>query len=193
MSQEERRLYMAEYRKRNKERLNAQARTRYAGLTEEQKKALLQKKLAYHKANKESALKAKRKYYSSAKGKLQKKKEDEAYKSSGKRRLADMRREQKPKSLARLAAKLAYQLMRRSSEKELDDFSKFVLKEAVLLAKQRTQMLGTEWHVDHIRPISKGGTSHFTNIQVVPALWNRQKSNRSNSTFWNILGGRQDG
>ena len=65
------------------------------------------------------------------------------------------------------------------------DFSKFVLKEAVLLAKQRTKMLGTEWHVDHIQPVSKGGTSYFTNIQVVPALWNRQKSNRSNSTFWN--------
>lgn len=186
MNQEEKRLYMAEYRKRNRERLNAQARARYANLTEEQKKANSQKIIAYHKANKESTLKAKRKYYSSAKGKLQKKKEEAAYKASGKRRIADIRREQKPKSSARLAAKLAYQLMRRSSEKALDDFSKFVLKEAVLLAKQRTKMLGTEWHVDHILPVSKGGTSHFTNIQVVPAFWNRQKSNRSNSTFWNI-------
>jgi len=185
MTKEEKRIYYAEYRKRNKEKLNSQARERYAKLTDDQKKARGQKIIAWHKSNPDSTLKAKRKYYSSEKGKAQKKKEESAYRASGKRKLAEIRREQKPKSPARMAAKLAYQLMRSSHERQLDDFSKFVLKEAVLLAKQRTKMLNLPWHVDHIQPISKGGTSHYTNIQVVPALWNRQKSNRNNNAFWN--------
>lgn len=66
----------------------------------------------------------------------------------------------------------------------LDDFSKFVLREAVHLRKLREVSTGFKWHVDHIHPVSKGGVGAFDNIQVVPALWNRQKSNKHSERFF---------
>lgn len=183
MTKDELRIYMAEYRKRNRDRLNQQARKRYANLSKEKKKILSDKISAYHKQNPESTAQAKKKYYSSERGKIQKKKEELSYVASGKRALAEKRRSTRPLSDARKKAKLAYQLMRRSKERNLDELSKFVLREAVDLAKTRTKLSGIEWHVDHIQPISKGGSSHYTNIQVAPAVWNRKKSNFSNAKF----------
>jgi len=43
--------------------------------------------------------------------------------------------------------------------------------------------LGIEFHVDHILPLSLGGLHHPSNLQVVPALWNRRKHNR-NTNLW---------
>lgn len=124
---------------------------------------------------------AKKKYYASEKGKAQKRREEAAYKASGGRAATDKRR---GVSAARKAIRLRYQLMRRSSEKTLDELSRFVLDEAVLLRKMRETATGIKWHVDHIIPVSKGGTSHYCNIQVVPALWNRMKSNTNTNAFW---------
>jgi hypothetical protein len=59
-----------------------------------------------------------------------------------------------------------------------------VLQEAVLLARLREQIVGGHWHVDHIIPVSKGGTSQPGNIQVVPAHWNRKKSNKHAERFF---------
>ena len=42
----------------------------------------------------------------------------------------------------------------------------------------------TDWHVDHIIPVSKGGLTTANNLQVVPANWNRRKSNVHNQKFW---------
>ena len=134
--------------------------------------------------NPEKALEVKRKYYSSEKGKAQKRKEDQAYALSGGRAKSDKRRAEKPISEARKLAKLRYQLMRSSKEKQLGEFDSFVLAEAVRLCKTRTQRTGRPWHVDHIFPISKGGTSSANNLQVVPALWNRQKSNKHSERFF---------
>jgi hypothetical protein len=134
--------------------------------------------------NPEMALEIKRKYYASEKGKAQKRKEEEAYALSGGRVEAEKRRAQNPLSEARKLARLKYQLMRSSSEKQLDEFDSFVLAEAVCLCKLRTQRTGRSWHVDHIVPVSKGGTSSANNLQVVPALWNRQKSNKHSERFF---------
>jgi hypothetical protein len=43
--------------------------------------------------------------------------------------------------------------------------------------------LGIKFNVDHIIPLSVGGTHHPSNLQVVPAKWNRRKHNR-NSDRW---------
>ena len=120
---------------------------------------------------------SRRKYDASAKGKAAKKRHDAAYVVSGGRAKTEIKRNSKPITEARKIARLAYQLKRRSGEKELGSFDKFVLSEAVSLARLRKKATGFEWHVDHIYPVSKGGLSTHNNIQVVPALWNRQKSN----------------
>lgn len=134
--------------------------------------------------NPERALEIKRKYYSSEKGKAQKRKEDQAYVTSGGRAEAEKRRTAKPISEARKLAKLKYQLMRSSSEKQLNEFDSFCLGEAVRLRKLRAQCTGKAWHVDHIIPVSKGGTSAANNLQVVPAFWNRKKSNKYSEQFF---------
>tara|TARA_R110000764_G_scaffold37623_1_gene83607 strand:+ start:20 stop:535 length:516 start_codon:yes stop_codon:yes gene_type:complete len=41
-----------------------------------------------------------------------------------------------------------------------------------------------EWNVDHIKPLSKGGTHSLDNLQIVPATWNLQKNN-THEERWN--------
>jgi 5-methylcytosine-specific restriction endonuclease McrA len=139
---------------------------------------------AWQKANPEKLRIAKRKYYASDKGKMQKKKEGAAYIASGGRAATEAKREAKPLSEARKAARLRYQIMRRSGEKVLDAFDAWVLAEAVLLSKLREQSCGGKWHVDHIIPVSKGGRCTHDNLQVVPAYWNRSKSNKHTGRFF---------
>jgi hypothetical protein len=140
--------------------------------------------MEWRKANPESCKAAKQRYYTSAKGVAQKRKEDAAFIASGGRAKVEARRAAKPVSEARKSVRLAYQLACAESGKQLDDFSKFVLREAVHLRRLREAMLGSRWHVDHIFPVSKGGIGAYDNIQVVPALWNRQKSNKHTERFF---------
>ena len=127
---------------------------------------------------------ARRKYEASEKGKAAKKRHDATYIASGKRAITEAKREAKPLSEARKQAKLRYQLMRRSGEKVLSSFDTWVLEEAVKLTKLRKQICGGEWHVDHIIPVSKGGLCTHDNLQVVPAYWNRSKSNKHTGRFF---------
>ena len=138
----------------------------------------------WRERNPEAAKTAKRKYYTSEKGKSQKRKEEAAYKANGGRAAVEKRRSENPISEARKQARLRYQLMRRSGEKTLNSFDSWVLKEAVELTRLRKQLCGGEWHVDHITPVSKGGLCTHDNLQVVPAYWNRSKSNKHNKHFF---------
>ena len=127
---------------------------------------------------------ARRRYEMSDKGKAARKRHEATYVASGKRAVIEAKRAEKLVSEPRKQARLQYQLMRRSGEKALDDFCKWVLLEAVHLAKQRKKLCGGKWHVDHITPVSKGGQSTYDNIQVVPAHWNRTKSNKHTEHFF---------
>lgn len=153
-------------------------------LLEEKRASNAAKAKRWRDKNPEAAKAAKQRYYASEKGKAQKRKEDAAYALSGGRAKAEARRKEQPISEARKQARLRYQLMRRSGEKALDHFDSWVLREAVALAKLRKQMCGGEWHVDHIIPVSKGGLCVHDNLQVVPAYWNRSKSNNHTERFF---------
>ena len=126
---------------------------------------------------------SRRKYDQSEKGKAAKKRHDTTYALSGGRVKTEARRADKPLSEARKLYRNTYQLMRRSNERNLNELDSFVLREAVSLTKLREKLLGNKWHVDHIIPVSKGGTSEAFNVQVVPALWNRRKSNKHTSRY----------
>ena len=75
---------------------------------------------------------------------------------------------------------------RRYLFRESNDFDKFVFVEAHYLRLLRDTLFGFSWHVDHIIPISKGGTNAYDNIQVVPAIWNMKKGNRNSEKYINI-------
>jgi hypothetical protein len=138
---------------------------------------------------------ARKKYEASEKGKAAKKRHEESYKHSGGRSAVEARRAEKPISEARKAAKkrwaeknkhyfAAQRSLRRSLLRKASDFDKFVFIEAAALAALRKQITGIDWHVDHIVPVTKNGTNEFSNIQVVPASWNRSKSNRTTQKFF---------
>ncbi len=72
---------------------------------------------------------------------------------------------------------------KRQSLKNLDELDRFALDEAAKLCAVRQVMLGGTWEIDHIVPVSKGGTSEHYNIQVVPKTWNASKGNRNCDKF----------
>lgn len=153
-------------------------------LLEEKRARNAAKTKRWREQNPEAAKAAKQRYYASEKGKSQKRKEEAAYIISGGRVKAEAKRAEQPLSEARKQARLRYQLVRRSGEKTLDSFNAWVLEEAVKLTCLRKQVCGGGWHVDHIIPVSKGGLCTHDNIQVVPAHWNRTKSNKHAEHFF---------
>lgn len=163
--------------------------------TAEYRKYHAKKSAEYRKRHPEKAKQSKRKYYATEKGKEAKRRSDMAYVASGKRLAAERRRSYRPISEARKQARrrwaknnatyyIADRAKRRSLSRNLshDDF--WILREASALAKLREKVLGGKWHVDHIIPVSRGGTSIPENLQVVPARWNMAKSNKHTDLFF---------
>lgn len=61
------------------------------------------------------------------------------------------------------------------------DFDTFVVEEAYALAERRYAVIGGEWQVDHIIPLTGRnvcGLHVGTNLQVIPATANNRKRNR---------------
>ena len=147
------------------------------------------------KANPEKEREVKRRYYASEKGRASKKREDAAFIVSGGRAKAEQKRAMAPLSPARRKIRkdwarnnkwysAAWQANRRCSVRKLDPCDFWILQEAMKLARLRESMVGGMWHVDHVTPVSLGGTSEPHNIQVVPAIWNQFKSNVHTERFF---------
>jgi 5-methylcytosine-specific restriction endonuclease McrA len=47
----------------------------------------------------------------------------------------------------------------------------------------KARKLGPDWHVDHIIPVSRGGTWHPDNLQIVLKSYNLKKNNKLESEF----------
>ena len=89
-------------------------------------------------------------------------------------------KKENPEKIASINAK------RRASKKTsipnwVDNDEKFLIEEAYSLAKLRTDLTGTSWHVDHIIPLTNNkvcGLHTIYNLQVIPAKINLQKGNK---------------
>ena len=131
---------------------------------------------------------AKRKYYTSEKGKAQKRKEEAAYKASGKRALAEERRKLIPVSPARKAARKRWAQRnkwffaadaahrRMLSRQPVSDGDK-VEMDAMYLFVQCFPW----FQVDHVIPVkgkTVSGLHVLGNLQVISATDNKVKGNR---------------
>ena len=89
--------------------------------------------------------------------------------------------EARRKSSLKYAHKRAAKVRRRP-----DEFTDFVLSEAIDLCQLRANSTGIRWTVDHIVPIHHKdacGLHVAANLQVVPASWNFRKGNRNMDVF----------
>lgn len=75
---------------------------------------------------------------------------------------------------------------RRALLKTAAVFDIFTLKEAAQLCELRQTRTGFKWQIDHIVPLSKGGTHAYSNVQVVPAVWNAAKRDRHEERFFPV-------
>ena len=160
------------------------AKKKLIGYTELERVAQRDKAKKYREANPEKVLATKRKYYASDSGKACKIREEVAYKLSGGRSDSEKRRSTRPLSEARSNAKVLHSLRTRESKQALTLFDRFCIVEAIKLRKLRKELTGINWHIDHIKPVSKGGMTTYDNIQVVPAKWNQSKSNLHNNLYF---------
>lgn len=58
------------------------------------------------------------------------------------------------------------------------ELNEFALVESIKLKILRKEATGHDWHIDHMVPLSKGGTHSWDNIQVIPWLMNIMKKDR---------------
>jgi 5-methylcytosine-specific restriction endonuclease McrA len=81
----------------------------------------------------------------------------------------------------------AYRAARRGNMRvnysSLPEHSKAIVKGIYEASQRVSECLRVAFHVDHIIPVSKGGTHSPENLQIVPAKWNLQKGNRHSGGF----------
>ena len=137
---------------------------------QDNKEAILEWQKKHYEANKEALLASQKKYNANNKEHIaaRKKKYYQDNKAAHDRRRAERR-----------ALVANYQMT---------DHDKFALEEAFRLARLREEIMGGIWHVDHIVPVKHPdacGLNSAANLQVVPAVWNLSKGNRS-MALWDV-------
>lgn len=69
---------------------------------------------------------------------------------------------------------------KKSNTPELSAQEKARIKSLYIYAQMLSEHSGVQYHVDHIKPISKGGTHEFKNLQVITAKENLTKGAKYN-------------
>jgi len=156
----------------DKERSKTRIRKKWAEYTEEEK----EKRRAWQRADY-----VKNKEKINAKHKLYRNSEEGRKKELA--RHSRYRKTEKGKHMnRRITARLKH--LRRTLEKEMTPFDVFAFNEAYDVRVRREKLFGFKWNIDHIIPVTKGGTNAYTNIQVVPASWNSRKGNKHTERFF---------
>lgn len=68
----------------------------------------------------------------------------------------------------------------KNEQVELTDKEKMLVNQIYKFAKLCQETLGIKYHVDHVIPVSLGGSNHPSNLRVIPAEMNLKKGNKLN-------------
>jgi len=147
------------YRERNKEKIKAYSKA--------WQKANKEKIKAYYEVNKEK-IKASCKVWKKA-NREKVKTRDKAYYEAN-----------RGASCARVKA---YKATKKQNNYITSSEDKQLARWVYTMSAKLTETTDIEWHVDHIKPLSKGGMHSLNNLQIVPATWNLQKNN-NNEERW---------
>ena len=132
---------------------------------------------AYYYSNLDKAKSSRRSYYSKNKdafisrAKAWKESNLEAARASG-------RTSQKRRVASGMAAAACAKRRTKMRGRELTQSEKASIRFMYAAAKELTKLLGVKHEVDHIMPIAHGGIHEPSNLQVVPAEYNRKKSSK---------------
>ena len=112
------------------------------------------------------------------------KKYSEKYRKENRPELLKKKRAYQRKNLAAHVARAkAYKYKIKEEYNKLSKKNRNTIS-TIYEANQRiSECLGVAFHVDHIKPLSKGGEHAPENLQIVPAKWNLSKSNNNNDRF----------
>lgn len=94
-----------------------------------------------------------------------------------------------PNPIGRKVSSLKYAHKRRRLEEKMfkSELDEFTFHEAAHLCQIRNEVTGFKWHIDHIVPMlhkQACGLNSYANLQVVPAIWNVRKNNKSMVSYW---------
>ena len=165
MTKEQKSEYNKKYRAANKKATLEYNKKYY----QDNKEAILEQQKKHYEANKEAIIEYQKKYHAANK---------EYIAARTKKYYQDNKAAHDRRNAERRALVANYQMT---------DHDKFALEEAFRLARLREEIMGGIWHVDHIVPVKHPdacGLNSAANLQVVPAVWNLSKGNRS-MALWN--------
>ena len=160
--------YHKAYNEANKEKIKNQRKA----YREANKEKIKVKQKAFYEANKEKIKVRQKAFYEANKEKI--KARTMVYRKANRGKIKDWYKSNKDKVYAYCVKRRALKM---DGYEELNADDKFVIEECYELMQLRTTKMGFAWHVDHIKPLSKGGKHHPNNLQVVPATWNLRKNN----------------
>lgn len=167
------------YNLANKEKELARSRAYYKATKEVNKEKELARKKAYREANKEKI----QSYYLVNKEKLAAK--SKAYYLANKEKVAARSKAWALNNKDKLSIYVAERrALRLNAESIMTETDKENYKALVKIRDDATKLFGYAWSIEHIIPLSKGGTNAIDNLEVTPLSWNISKGNRSDESFW---------
>ena len=112
------------------------------------------------------------------------KKYSEKYRAKNRENLLEKKRKYQRENLAAHVARAkAYKYKKSGEYNKLSEADKSIVALMYGANQRVSKCLGIQFHVDHIIPLSKGGTHAPHNLQIVPAQWNLSKSNNNSDVF----------
>ena len=84
----------------------------------------------------------------------------------------------------KMASVRKYQAIKRNSKVLCGDSN--IMKVFYDAARRVGKCVGIKFHVDHIIPLSLGGSHHQSNLQWVPYMWNLSKHNRESGKIFSL-------